>query len=484
MSAQDGSHGSTSRATARTATRTALNAVCSRLTSLRSEHAQCETQIEAVEAELARLHEAKAGVAERMAAAEAELEAVVQAPVPGGEDPTLWIPDEILFLILLTVVHVSPCVRVCRRWNALCRDPAIAKLRWMSRWDLYSMGQQLPKALNRLPNRILNPQIVLAIGGGATGVTTIAVAQGANAENDDDLIVDRTLPPAKILTVWRENQTGFAKMPVIEAKGSDALEVSAVVVCPRGGVYVAGARRQGRGEDCVQRWTMGGDGVYRMVQAFDGGHRSRIESIVVVEDRLYSGSFDRTVVCWDCSTGKVIGLLRGHIAAIRALAAVSVADVSGCSVATTGGDETVLCSGSDDTVICVWSLRTRTLLRPLLGHTGKVLALAAGDRGELVSGSTDRSIRVWSLQTGEQLLTLVAHTNAVNSLAVWKDGTIFSGSWDCSLRVIRDFHGEGDEMTVDRIDLQGRVPMGIALTDTGLLVSSLRGSHSSDLVVW
>ena len=37
--------------------------------------------------------------------AEAELEAAVAAPVAEREDPTLWLPDELLLLILVQVMY-------------------------------------------------------------------------------------------------------------------------------------------------------------------------------------------------------------------------------------------------------------------------------------------------------------------------------------------------------------------------------------------
>jgi hypothetical protein len=51
-------------------------------------------------------------------AAECELEVVVHAPVSGGCDPTEWLPDELMLMVLermpLATLCGGACERVCQ----------------------------------------------------------------------------------------------------------------------------------------------------------------------------------------------------------------------------------------------------------------------------------------------------------------------------------------------------------------------------------
>jgi hypothetical protein len=79
---------------------------------------------------------------------EAELETVVQAPVAGGVDPTAWLPDEILWMILVRVLAGGLCGRVCRRWHAVCAGATAKKQAWQWRWAGYTHGNVTPRTLS------------------------------------------------------------------------------------------------------------------------------------------------------------------------------------------------------------------------------------------------------------------------------------------------------------------------------------------------
>lgn len=56
---------------------------------------------------------------EEMASAKDELEALVDTPVSGGRDPTLWLPDELMEMIFLVAPFETLWGRVCERgWHA------------------------------------------------------------------------------------------------------------------------------------------------------------------------------------------------------------------------------------------------------------------------------------------------------------------------------------------------------------------------------
>jgi outer membrane protein assembly factor BamB len=79
-----------------------------------------------------------------------------QAPVPGGVDPTAWLPDEILehVLSLLSPVDQAQAryLTVCRRWRSAGVTTRMGTLRERSRWTVnrwiaYSTSMIAPKAL-------------------------------------------------------------------------------------------------------------------------------------------------------------------------------------------------------------------------------------------------------------------------------------------------------------------------------------------------
>jgi hypothetical protein len=83
-----------------------------------------------------------------MTPATAELDALVAAPVPYGDDPTAWLPDELLILILLQVGWRRGCEAVCRRWHGLCQDVALKRQLREGRWEEYAAGRLEPRRLH------------------------------------------------------------------------------------------------------------------------------------------------------------------------------------------------------------------------------------------------------------------------------------------------------------------------------------------------
>ena len=67
------------------------------------------------------------------------------------------------------------------------------------------------------------------------------------------------------------------------------------------------------------------------------GHTGPVRTLVRCGDKVFSGSYDKTVRVWDVHTHKCLATLVGHSGAVRALAA----------------SDTVVFSGSDDTTIRV-----------------------------------------------------------------------------------------------------------------------------------
>eukprot|EP00035_Acanthoeca_spectabilis_P016204 m.327670 g.327670 ORF g.327670 m.327670 type:complete len:129 (+) comp16496_c0_seq2:169-555(+) len=82
-----------------TAARTQSTAPGQRVAATKARIAEIRTRAIQVEAEIGRLQTERDQLDSSLAEAEAELEEAVNAPVEGGEDPTSWLPDELLLMI-------------------------------------------------------------------------------------------------------------------------------------------------------------------------------------------------------------------------------------------------------------------------------------------------------------------------------------------------------------------------------------------------
>ncbi|KAI9322726.1 WD40-repeat-containing domain protein [Dichotomocladium elegans] len=146
-------------------------------------------------------------------------------------------------------------------------------------------------------------------------------------------------------------------------------------------------------------------------------HLEAIYCIQFDDDKIVSGSRDRTIKIWDMQTGECRKTLMAHSASVLCLQY----------------DDRYIFSGSSDATIIQWDIRTGSVIRVLYGHTESVLNLKfSGNR--LVSCSKDRTVRIWDLETGKTLRTLRGHRAAVN--AVQFDGNrIVSASGDRTIKL-------------------------------------------------
>jgi hypothetical protein len=95
------------------------------------------------------------GVEADMAKVECELEAAVAAPASVGRDPTSWLPDELLIVILLLLpfetLWKGRCAAVCRRWRALEESGPVQRRKRNGKWEHWEayVHQSLKRALKR-----------------------------------------------------------------------------------------------------------------------------------------------------------------------------------------------------------------------------------------------------------------------------------------------------------------------------------------------
>jgi ribosomal RNA-processing protein 9 len=104
--------------------------------------------------------------------------------------------------------------------------------------------------------------------------------------------------------------------------------------------------------------------------------------------------------------------------------------------------QNILFSGSKDGSIVKWDLSKGTKLHTIRkggdhGHSDGILALAVSDDGKfLASAGGDRSIKIWNPQTCEFVYSFEGHRDTVSGL-VFRHGShqLFSCSFDRSVKV-------------------------------------------------
>ena len=167
------------------------------------------------------------------------------------------------------------------------------------------------------------------------------------------------------------------------------------------------------------------------------GHKGPVRALAAVGGRLFSGSYDSTVMCWDINTGTCLGTLKGHMKPVRALTSLSCRPGD----ARDGRDakhenKHYIASGSDDSTVRVWDSQSLRCVATLRGHTDNVRSLASVPGKFVLSGSWDKTIRVWDCKSWHEVACLRGHSEATLALAVRpRDGVVFSGSFDCSVRL-------------------------------------------------
>jgi F-box/WD-40 domain protein 7 len=179
------------------------------------------------------------------------------------------------------------------------------------------------------------------------------------------------------------------------------------------------------------------------------GHKGPVRALTAVGGRLFSGSYDSTVMCWDINTGTCLGTLKGHLKPVRALTSLSCSpgeyscgSDGACNVNGVDGRDAVhqgkhfVVSGSDDATVRVWDSQSLECVATLRGHTDNVRSLANVPGKFILSGSWDKTIRVWDCRSWHEVACLRGHSEATLALAVCRRaGVFFSGSFDCTVRM-------------------------------------------------
>jgi WD40 repeat protein len=100
---------------------------------------------------------------------------------------------------------------------------------------------------------------------------------------------------------------------------------------------------------------------------------------------LAVGGEDKLIRLWSASSGKEVGLLRGHTDTVRWV-----------QFAPQGG---VIASGGEDNTVRIWDVATRKELRQFTGHVSRVNAVSfAPDGKSLASASNDGTVLIWKVE--------------------------------------------------------------------------------------
>ncbi|EZG44829.1 putative WD40 domain protein [Gregarina niphandrodes] len=121
---------------------------------------------------------------------------------------------------------------------------------------------------------------------------------------------------------------------------------------------------------------------------------------------LASGGADRTVRLWRPSDGKALAVLKGHKAAVTALAFHPA--------------EPYLASASVDGTLRIWNLKTHECQQTIMGATNHVLVLKYIMQGNrLAAGCADGSVQAWDVSSTlavEYCGTSLAHDDRITTL--------------------------------------------------------------------
>ncbi|KAK7746115.1 hypothetical protein SLS62_009494 [Diatrype stigma] len=238
-------------------------------------------------------------------------------------------------------------------------------------------------------------------------------------------------------------------------------------------------------QELDQRWKIG----RRARAVYLNGHLDSIYCLQFDENKIITGSRDKTIRIWDMHTLQcrlVIGppevvnetsILFDpngkplHFASLpdnermnpSVPVTVSFPTHHKASILCLQYDDDILVTGSSDSTCIVYSVQSGYRpVRRLQNHTAAVLDLAFDDK-HIVTCSKDISICVWDRETGSLLKQLRGHTGPVNAVQL-RGNTIVSCSGDFSVKMwnidsgktIREFLGHTKGLACSQFSEDGR----------------------------
>lgn len=223
-------------------------------------------------------------------------------------------------------------------------------------------------------------------------------------------------------------------------------------------------------EDLEENWKRGAKGAGKAV--YLSGHTDSVYCLQFDEEKIITGSRDRTIRVWDINNftcQKVIGGPNVKpIVGPKVLRTVDYPDFHLATASVNGTaygngiyhvpsqwhdasilclqyDDEILVTGSSDSDLLVWDIKTYEPIKRLCRHTGGVLDVAL-DAKHIVSCSKDSRIIVWDRETYEQKGELTGHRGPVNAVQlrgnflVSASGDGIARLWDISqMKLVKEF---------------------------------------------
>ena len=193
------------------------------------------------------------------------------------------------------------------------------------------------------------------------------------------------------------------------------------------------------------------------------GHTKTITSLILfTENKLASGSEDKTIKLWDIKQRQSISTITGSYEIIQSLLKLNDNTLIAGSHSTIRvfntdnkkelysliGHEKSVCtliklsedkiiSGAYDNLIKIWNLKTKICETSLFGHDTTVYVVLLLQDGRLASGSGswDRALKIWDLENKRCDCTLLGHKREIKCMAQMKNGWLLTGSVDKTIKV-------------------------------------------------
>lgn len=222
--------------------------------------------------------------------------------------------------------------------------------------------------------------------------------------------------------------------------------------------------------DLEANWRAGSEKAGKAV--YLSGHTDSVYCVQFDEEKIITGSRDRTIRVWDINTYQCLKVIGGPntkpVAGPKVLRTVdypafhmATASVNGTAygdniyhVPTEWHDASILClqyddkilvTGSSDSDLLIWDIKTYQPIKRLRKHTGGVLDVAL-DAKHIVSCSKDSRIIVWDRETLQPKGDLTGHRGPVNAvqlrghLLVSASGDGIARLWDLNkMKLVQEF---------------------------------------------
>ncbi|KAI3658638.1 hypothetical protein MP638_006420 [Amoeboaphelidium occidentale] len=159
------------------------------------------------------------------------------------------------------------------------------------------------------------------------------------------------------------------------------------------------------------------------------GHADTVLSLYATGSLLFSGSSDKSIICWDSENGQLLRTFWLHPASVTALVVI----------------DNVLYSGGFKGFVIKWSIDNGEVLQVFPRTNINFIRTFAWKNQELYSGSGDATVVKWNLTTGEPIFIFGGRNRVLRSAALWSNFVIDAGdneeihAWDTSINNVEPF---------------------------------------------